>query len=291
MQRIFKAAFSTTATQSAPLDVISGSVGSTERDGPQLRRSSCAWLDVLAAPSVTTGADNDTSEATARTDDSNSYCHCQPDAGPQMFQGISERLLQWHGALFPAAADTADNSNEGQDEAVHRASGSDSHAAGLAAAAIFQRDAIALRLGAWRVADIRAGVHEGPPPELVPGLMQAFEAWLCSDAFTSLHPVQQAAFAMAELLWIHPFGDGNGRVARLLGAAILAAHGWPPLTLPPSVREIYLGAAAVSHPAGGGATAPMVQLLALRMTEQMNEMAAWLAVQSPGADLGASDRI
>lgn len=278
----------TAATISGDADGLSGAA--TVLHGPQLLRCRYAWFDVLAAACVRT-VDSMGPAGTAAASEAR-----QTDAGQSVCEGISSRLLHWHSTMFLAVAgqpvDKLGNDSRGHHP--HNESLSSSvelpvpELVTVAVAA--QPNSVPLRVGAWRLADIRVGAHEGPPAELVPALMQEFEAWLCSDAFARLHPLQQAALAMSELLWIHPFGDGNGRVARLLGAAITAAHGWPPLTLPASVREIYLNAAAVSHPAGGGCTAPMVQLLAVRMVEQIGETVSWLAAQPEAeAAVTASD--
>lgn len=298
----FQSAFTATMQDhDAPLS--GGAAGidctATASDGPHLLCRRFSWFDVLTAASGTTAHGSGSTldpGAAADTSASESFLAGQWFNTPESFpagqwinKGVSSRLLQWHSALFPAVADQPVD-KLGNDGHGHPRNESLVSSVELpvpemvTAAAAAQPNSVSLRVGAWRLADIRVSAHIGPAPDLVPSLMQDFETWLCSDAFARLHPLQQAALAMAELLWIHPFGDGNGRVARLLGASILAAHGWPPLTLPASVREMYLHAAAVAHPAGGGCTAPIVQLLAVRMVEQIGEMVSWLATQQPEAE-------
>jgi Fic family protein len=63
-------------------------------------------------------------------------------------------------------------------------------------------------------------------------LTQKFCDWMNSDDFIdnrmSLHfAIIKAVTAHLYLAWIHPFGDGNGRVARLLEFAILLSSGVP----------------------------------------------------------------
>ena len=65
------------------------------------------------------------------------------------------------------------------------------------------------------------GVHNGSPHESLPELMEEFVDFLNSKKFKANHPVIRALLAHFFLVTIHPFGDGNGRVSRLLEAGIL----------------------------------------------------------------------
>lgn len=65
------------------------------------------------------------------------------------------------------------------------------------------------------------GVHRGAPPEDVSGLIDEFVEFVHSRAFMANHPVVRALLAHFFLVTIHPFGDGNGRVSRLVEAGIL----------------------------------------------------------------------
>lgn len=53
------------------------------------------------------------------------------------------------------------------------------------------------------------------------------------------HPVLKAARAHAEFVWIHPFKDGNGRVARMLMNTILVQSGYLPVIVPPILKRDY----------------------------------------------------
>jgi Fic family protein len=55
--------------------------------------------------------------------------------------------------------------------------------------------------------------------------MTEFDQWL--NTSTDLHPVDFAAEAHYRLVTIHPFTDGNGRVARLLMNLLLLRAGYP----------------------------------------------------------------
>lgn len=53
-------------------------------------------------------------------------------------------------------------------------------------------------------------------------------------------PPLSAAVAHAWFTHVHPFLDGNGRVARLLANLVLIRNGWPPLVVRHTDREDYL---------------------------------------------------
>ncbi len=66
-------------------------------------------------------------------------------------------------------------------------------------------------------------VYEGPDVELVPGLMAELVVSLNATQNTS--PLVRAALAHLNLVMIHPFSDGNGRMARAMQTFVLArAH-------------------------------------------------------------------
>ena len=65
-----------------------------------------------------------------------------------------------------------------------------------------------------------------PPPIEVPFLMREFVYWLNTWDFEKIHPVLKAGITHHELVRIHPFLDGNGRVARILATLILFLGGY-----------------------------------------------------------------
>ena len=70
-------------------------------------------------------------------------------------------------------------------------------------------------------AEVLGGVHRGAPPQEVSRLVDRFVAFVNSRSFMANHPVVRALLAHFFLVTIHPFGDGNGRVSRLVEAGIL----------------------------------------------------------------------
>lgn len=66
-------------------------------------------------------------------------------------------------------------------------------------------------------------VYQGPDPDQVPALMRALSDQLCSE---QSGPVMvTAAMAHLNLVMIHPFRDGNGRMARILQTFVLGREG------------------------------------------------------------------
>lgn len=66
-----------------------------------------------------------------------------------------------------------------------------------------------------------------PPTAVeVPFLIREFLYWLNKTSSDDLHPVLKAGIAHHELVRIHPFIDGNGRVARALVTLILYLDGY-----------------------------------------------------------------
>lgn len=110
----------------------------------------------------------------------------------------AERLFGWHAALFPAGR-----------SGMHR-----------------------IRVGSWR--DDSAGpmqvvsgpmgrerVHYEPPKaERLDAEMSSFLAWY--EAKDDIDPVLKAALAHLWFVTIHPFEDGNGRIARAIADMALA---------------------------------------------------------------------
>ena len=70
------------------------------------------------------------------------------------------------------------------------------------------------------------GVHRGAPATDLERLMRDFLEFVNSRRATQQHPVVRSLLAHFFLVTIHPFGDGNGRVSRLVEAGILFQGGY-----------------------------------------------------------------
>ncbi len=73
--------------------------------------------------------------------------------------------------------------------------------------------------GALRQRDVKVGRHTPISPGALPRFIKRFEAVYSKLGKTDT--ILAAASAHHRLLWIHPFLDGNGRVARLMSHAML----------------------------------------------------------------------
>lgn len=74
----------------------------------------------------------------------------------------------------------------------------------------------------------RSGAMTFRPPSRynVPALVTMFLQWLNSPEAESIHPVLRAGITNYELVRIHPFVDGNGRVSRALAILVLFKGGY-----------------------------------------------------------------
>lgn len=67
---------------------------------------------------------------------------------------------------------------------------------------------------------------KAPPANQVSGLQEDLLSWLKQSKKKGVHPIIRAGLLHLEFVSIHPFTDGNGRVARLLTQLQLYRDGW-----------------------------------------------------------------
>lgn len=79
--------------------------------------------------------------------------------------------------------------------------------------------------GEWRTRDVQVGRHIAPPADDLPVFMARFEQAYSAPMLSRLRQIQTVGAAHHRFLWIHPFLDGNGRVARLMSHALLKRLG------------------------------------------------------------------
>ncbi|MCY4514883.1 MAG: Fic family protein [Candidatus Tectomicrobia bacterium] len=78
------------------------------------------------------------------------------------------------------------------------------------------------------------------PPEQVPQQMTDLIDWYREQQSAGTHPVILAAVFHYRFVRIHPFDDGNGRMARLLMNMILMRHGYTVAVIPIDKRNQYI---------------------------------------------------
>jgi Fic family protein len=103
--------------------------------------------------------------------------------------------------------------------------------------------------GAPRRVDVVAGPYKAPHWSHVPDLLDHFVKWLAemrspvgsgasrADRFTTA--LLTAILAHVYIAWIHPFGNGNGRTARLLEVQILSESGVVPIVATNLLSDHY----------------------------------------------------
>ncbi|MDE1725547.1 MAG: Fic family protein, partial [Thaumarchaeota archaeon] len=95
--------------------------------------------------------------------------------------------------------------------------------------------------GNYRSSDliVRGAGFTPPPPHEISNFMVSLVD-LINNNPDELTPIELAAQVHYDLSWIHPFSDGNGRVARLLLNFVLLRHGYPFTIIQAVERNTYL---------------------------------------------------
>lgn len=89
-------------------------------------------------------------------------------------------------------------------------------------------------------------------PEETPSLMYDLVRWYNETAEEGkLSPIELASIFHYRYIRIHPFEDGNGRIARLMVNFILKRHGWPMIVVKTKNKQAYLSALARADAAIG----------------------------------------
>ncbi|BAH32954.1 Fic family protein [Rhodococcus erythropolis] len=103
--------------------------------------------------------------------------------------------------------------------------------------------------GKLRNHNVSAGSYLAPRKEDVPELVEQFVQWLAnlraeinaesSDQSKFVNAVLAAILAHLYIAWIHPFGNGNGRLARLIEVQILSESGVVPIIATNLLSDFY----------------------------------------------------
>ena len=100
--------------------------------------------------------------------------------------------------------------------------------------------------GTWRDDEIErfSSGMQPPPSWTLPSEMTTFVDAVGAGPSNTVHPIVWTAEQHAKFERIHPFGDGNGRVGRLLTNLLLIRLGYPPAIILKRERLRYLDALA-----------------------------------------------
>ncbi len=106
---------------------------------------------------------------------------------------------------------------------------------------------VPLRRGDWKKQPnnpVRpdGSTHEYAPPEQVASEMDKLIAWHLEHQNSNVSPEIEAAWLHHRFTQIHPFQDGNGRVARCLASLVFIKAEWFPLVLTRDDRSDYITA-------------------------------------------------
>ncbi len=125
--------------------------------------------------------------------------------------------------------------------------------------------------GKYRVHNVLITGATKTPPDFskVTRMMDDLIAFLnlnLQDKEKKEYPVKTAAFMHHKLVEIHPFTDGNGRVARLLTNLFLVKEGYPPIVLRKEERGKYYRFLRL---ADGGNLEPFANFIAKSVDESL----------------------
>lgn len=119
--------------------------------------------------------------------------------------------------------------------------------------------------GKYRTGNVRITGSSITPPSYQK-IIPLMDDYIHTIKTLPLHPLKKAAIIHHRLVWIHPFFDGNGRVARILTNLFFMPEGYPPIVLKQEQRKIYY---QVLHQADHGNLSPLAMFIAKAMNEAL----------------------
>lgn len=131
-------------------------------------------------------------------------------------------------------------------------------------------------------------IFMAPPAQLVPTLMEDLFEWM-EEAKESVHPLILSSVFHYEFVFIHPFSDGNGRMARLWHTALLSW--WKPIFeyIPiesqiEKFQEEYYATIAKCH-VDGESTA-FIEFMLLQIDKILDDVAGQISEENAGLSEG-----
>jgi prophage maintenance system killer protein len=129
------------------------------------------------------------------------------------------------------------------------------------------------------------GLAAFAPAAMVAAEMERLDGELRSAAFAALHPVVQAAYAHYALTAIHPFADGNGRLARTVASVFLMrAAGLPLIVFAEQWPAYYQALRLATQQGDRQALADFVCVAAMSVMDLAANLVARPAAGSLAAD-------
>jgi Fic family protein len=119
--------------------------------------------------------------------------------------------------------------------------------------------------GKYRTGNVRITGSSITPPSYTK-IIPLMDEYIHTIKRFKTHPLNTAVFIHHRLVWIHPFFDGNGRVARLVMNLFLMQQGYPPVVLKLEQRKTYYN---VLHQADNGNLSPLAAFIAKAMNESL----------------------
>lgn len=113
-------------------------------------------------------------------------------------------------------------------------------------------------------------------PEEIKINMQELVQWIETDR-SKLHPIEFAAQLHKRFIFIHPFEDGNGRVARLIMNLSLLQDRYMLAIVPPVLRQEYIQLLERAHTDDK----PFVDFIADRVNETQKDIMRLLHIKIP----------
>ena len=121
---------------------------------------------------------------------------------------------------------------------------------------------VPLPRGEWKIHPNHVMLADGSlleycPPEHVASEIDNLTQWYEELDRSETHPIVKAGWFHHRFVQIHPFADGNGRVARALTTLIMERDRWAPIVVDRHHREDYLDALGAAN---RGDLNPLVRL-------------------------------
>jgi len=119
--------------------------------------------------------------------------------------------------------------------------------------------------GKYRTGNVRITGASITPPSYTK-VISLMDDYIHTIKNPPCHPLKKATFIHHQLVLIHPFFDGNGRVARLVTNLFFMQQGYPPIVLKQQDRKTYY---RVLHQADNGNLSPLAVFIAKAINESL----------------------